>query len=318
MRPTQNILATRFLDRSPRAFARAGTAPLVLRAFSSLILAAAVLFSHACKEHPSGPGTEAGVDASAPDSAPRDAAPDASAPDAWVRPDARAFDFCDQPIFKMPFDGTEGYLVEQEIEGTSIYYAYRAFGSPGFIYRFDLERCEELQLTLDGSAGAFGVGNGIIVYQRLGEVPLCCDLDVLHTSDLSIEPLKHGPACEWKPRTNGRHVAYFSQPDNQSQGEFRLLDLSLGTDILLPYRGIRTPTNLSDRYLVFSAYPLLPGTEGTDVFVHDLRTGDTTSIEASHELCQDWVFVWEDYLAWSGSTGCTSAPYHLMVHNLET
>lgn len=272
-----------------------------------------------CVDNGTGDEPDAGLEAGTADASPVDAGLEASVPDAQVRPDARTFDFCGDAVFKLPFDGQNGYLSGQELEGAQVYYSFRRLGELGQIYRFDLELCEEQQLTLGGSAMYFGVMNGILVYDRYSpNDPLCRDLDVMDATELTIEPLLDSPDCESRPRTNGRHVTYLRQPDSSSPGSFRLYDRLQGTDVeLTPFTGLKSP-NMSDRYVVWTAVAPTPLSEGSDVLVHDLATGETTQLEASYDKWQDWVFVWEDYVTWSGAEGDLVPPYHLVLYDLVT
>jgi hypothetical protein len=212
-------------------------------------------------------------------------------------------------------------LKTPELEGSRVYYDFwwAGGGQDAKVFRFDLERCEEQQLSLGGNASRFGISDDVLIYGHYpDDTPHCPDLYAVDLSDLSVTALLDSPACESRPRTNGRHLTYYWKPDEDSPGEYRLRDMQLGTDeTLFPYVGMKSP-NLSDRYLVWTALDPIPGSEGSDVFVRDLATGDTTRLEASLDKWQDWIFVWDDWVTWSGAEGDLVPPYHLVLYNLVT
>lgn len=284
-----------------------------------VLVAAVSWHGGGCVDDVPGGNADAGTEAGTEDASVLDAAEEASVPDAAVRPDARVFDFCGESLIKMPFDAMDGYLRDHELEGMQVFYSFRRLDGYGQIYRFDLNLCEEQQLTISGSAMYFGVKGDTLVYDRYSATdPLCRDLDVIDLDNLSIDPILDSQACESRPHTNGHQVGYLYQPDNTSPGEFRLHDLGLGSYMVLsPFTGLKSP-RMSDRYVVWTAVDPLPWSEGSDVFVHDIATGDTTRVEASFDRWQDWIFVWEDYVTWSGAEGDLVPPYHLVLYNLIT
>jgi hypothetical protein len=247
---------------------------------------------------------------------------DVAVSDAAVRPDARIFDFCGEPVFKLPFDGSSDDLIGQEIEGDAVYYNRQVPSGFAAIWRFEIDACRETQLTTDEYPIRFDVRDSTVVMGSYANYDTQCrDLVVFNLDEMSSKILVDSTACESMPRTNGRHVAYQYYTEDMEPGvpELRLLDMLLGTVQVLPIgQGRLKSVNLSERYLVFSDYNPGPESEGSDVFLHEFATGETRRIDASLADWQDWVFVWGDYVTWSGAAGDYLPPYNLVLYNVIT
>jgi hypothetical protein len=278
-----------------------------------------------CSDPPVGPGPEASIDATAPEAGLPEAGIDASPPDGAVPPDARVFDFCGEPLIKMPFDGPNSTVLDPQMHGSKVYYSVRPAGLPRQIWMFDVDHCFEAQLTVDEEPLYFGVAGDSLVFDTQKNLDTNCeDLFEINLVNFTTTQLFDTPSCESMPRTQGRYILHKYVPDREPEsiGTLRVYDLwqDSHVDVVSDLRSKRVYSSgrISEKYVFWTAISPVPGSEGTDVFVYDLATGDTTQVEASFPRWQDYVFGWEDYIAWSGSVDDLVPPYHAALHDLKS
>lgn len=294
-------------------------------AVAVMVVAIGLVAANGCEEDPP----------VAPDAAPEDggvadadtgldASPDADA--RFVDPGTQ-YDFCDDPIFKLPIDGYSEYSYYPTMKGTSVTYAKWPDAEQRYrnVYLFDLAQCIGYQLTASARASDTDMSNDLVIWTDSRPDPddpeHCEDLYAFDLVTWSEIRLTETSKCLSLLRVKSDFVAFLrkSSFSMSSYSELVLLNLVSNMTWQLATASARPSYfDVGDQLVVYSAYSYQAGSVGRDIGVWDIAAEHGSWISETAGQYTYAAYTSGKTVTYSASVEYDVAPFTLYVYDTES
>ncbi|MFC1482279.1 hypothetical protein ACFL51_00580 [Myxococcota bacterium] len=250
-----------------------------------------------------------------------------ASPEAGVPIECTTYDFCALPSFRLPITAEDIDVFGISLWGSNIAYNKAVdfpFGDPPQIFSFDLERCVECKLTSSAEAdGQVNLWQDEIYFENYrGDLsPPQRDIFRYSFESSDYTALTESDYVEQTPFGNNEFVIFKRCTSNQIGCGKALILFSVENNSeieLAPDFAVAAYYDISDAYVVYSAYTGYPQSVGRDVFYYDLFSQQNIHLETTMPGYHYGVQVWGDYITWYVSDFGMYGPFYLMLYHIPS
>jgi hypothetical protein len=242
------------------------------------------------------------------------------------------FDFCDEPLFKLPMDGHTEQTAYPDMWGHQISYVRHPVGVYEILnpYRFDIDRCTEEQLTAESRASVTSICPELIIwsdgrYYLQGQDDHCGDIHILYFDSFEEVRLTDDKDCEFLEETNGMYLAYTKavyDPDQSPMpgpSVLKLMDLSDFEVIeLAPGEAETAYLDMDETHLVWGAGTAEPDSIGRDIHYRNLQSGETRRVVESGPYWTHQVSVSSGHIVYRASETYQAGSLSLHLYIIDS